>query len=304
VSRFTGIIPPLVTPLGDDGGPDVASLEAVVERQLAAGVDGLFALGSSGEAAYLRDEDRRTVVDVVVGTVAGAVPVFVGAVDTATRRVIDQIRRLDRTGVAAVVVTAPFYASVTPDETLRHFRDVAAATALPVLAYDIPGNVGHKLDAATTSVLLLEGTIAGLKDSSGDTAQFLEVLAAVGPDRTCSVLTGADTGALAALDAGADGIVPGIGNVEPGWFVDLLAAVRAGDRVRAEELQTRITRLTEVFRIGERHGIGRHASELGGMKTALREAGVIASAAVSPPMSPYPDAARRELVDVLDGARA
>ncbi len=302
--RFTGIIPPIVTPLGDDGEVDVASLEAVVERQLAAGVDGLFALGSSGEAAYLRDTDRRAVIDVVVGVVAGAVPVFGGAVETTTRRVIDQVRWLDRTGVAAVVVTAPFYANVTQGETLRHFRDVAAATSLPVLAYDIPGNVGRKLDAATSSELLVEGTVAGLKDSSGDTAQFLQVLAAVGPDRSCSVLTGADAGALAALDAGADGIVPGVGNVEPGWFVDLLAAVRAGDRSVAEELQARITRLTEVFRVGERHGLGRHASELGGMKTALQAAGVIASNAVSPPMSTYPEAARRELVEVLAGARA
>lgn len=303
MTRFTGIIPPIVTPLGDDGEVDAASLAAVVERQLAAGVHGVFALGSSGEGTYLRDADRRTVVEVVVGVVGGSVPVFGGAVDTTTRRVVDQLRWLEHAGVDAVVVTAPFYANVTQAETLTHFRAVAAASALPVLAYDIPSNVGRKLEASTTIELLLEGTLAGVKDSSGDTAQFREILAAVGADRACSVLTGADTGALAALDAGADGVVPGIGNVEPAWFVELLAAVRSGDRAVAEELQQRIIRLTEVFRVGERHGIGRHASELGGLKTALHQSGVIASAAVSVPMSPYPASARQELTGILAGAR-
>jgi 4-hydroxy-tetrahydrodipicolinate synthase len=303
VSRFAGVIPPIVTPLDDDGAVDAASLEAVVERQLAAGVDGLFALGSSGEGAYLRDEDRRIVVDVVVGATAGAVPVLAGAVDTTANRVVDQIRRLEGTGVAGVVVTAPFYANVTPRETLAHFRAVASASSLPVLAYDIPGNVGRKLEAQTAIELLAEGTVVGLKDSSGDTAQFLQVLEALGPDRRVSILTGADTGALAALDAGADGVVPGIGNVDPRLFVELVRAVAVGDRATAEELQERISALTEVFRIGERHGIGRHASELGGMKTALQLAGVIAGAGVSIPMSPYPEAARAELAALLAGLR-
>jgi 4-hydroxy-tetrahydrodipicolinate synthase len=303
VSRFAGVIPPIVTPLDDDGAVDAASLEAVVERQLAAGVDGLFALGSSGEGAYLRDEDRRIVVDVVVGATAGAVPVLAGAVDTTANRVVDQIRRLEGTGVAGVVVTAPFYANVTPRETLTHFRAVASASSLPVLAYDIPGNVGRKLEAQTAIELLAEGTVVGLKDSSGDTAQFLQVLEALGPDRRVSILTGADTGALAALDAGADGVVPGIGNVDPRLFVELVRAVAVGDRATAEELQERISALTEVFRIGERHGIGRHAPELGGMKTALQLAGVIAGAGVSIPMSPYPEAARAELAALLAGLR-
>lgn len=299
MTRYTGIIPPIITPLDDDGEVDSASLEAVVERQLAAGVSGLFALGSSGESAYLSDADRRRVVDIVVGTVSGAVPVFGGAVDTATRRVIDQVLWLTAAGVDAIVATAPFYANVTPDETLVHFRRISQASSLPVLAYDIPGNVGRKLHTSTTIELLMEGTIAGLKDSSGDREQFVRVLEAVGPRRTSSILTGADRDALVALDSGADGIVPGVGNLEPAWFVGLVAAFRDGDRARAERLQARIARLSGVFSIGERHGIGRHASELGALKVALQAAGVIASPMLSAPMSPYPDAARLELLGLL-----
>jgi len=302
MTRFTGIITPIITPLTDSGEIDRASLVAVVERQLAAGVDGLFALGSSGEAAYLSDSDRRIVADIVVRTVAGTVPVLVGAVDTATRRVIDQVASIAHAGVDATVVTAPFYANVAANETLTHFRRVAAATSLPVFAYDIPGNVGRKLDASTSIRLLQEGTIAGLKDSSGDAAQFARVLTALGPDRSSSILTGADAGALVALEAGADGIVPGVGNIEPEWFVALRAAFLAKDLTAAAEIQARIARLNAVFGIGERHGVGRHASELGALKVSLQEAGVITSATLSPPLSPYPDTARRELVALLTEA--
>jgi 4-hydroxy-tetrahydrodipicolinate synthase len=247
VSAFTGVIPPIISPLTPQGDVDAKSLEAVVQRQLEAGVDGIFTLGSSGEGVYLRDRDRRMVVDVVTGCVSGAVPVFAGAVEATTHRVIEQVRWLERAGVDVLVVTAPFYADVTPAETVRHFKLVAAASSLPVFAYDIPGNVGRKLHARTTIELLVDDTLAGLKDSSGDVAQFAEVIAALGPSRTASILTGADTGALEALDAGADGIVPGIGNIEPSLFVELVAAFRSGNRADCVDLQASISELTEVM---------------------------------------------------------
>ena len=299
MSAFSGVIPPIITPLTPQGAIDTRSLEAVVRRQLEAGVDGIFALGSSGEGVYLRDEDRKQVIDVVTGCVSRSVPVFAGAVEATTQRVIDQVVWLERAGVDVLVVTAPFYANVTSAETVRHFKLVAASSRLPVFAYDIPANVGRKLAAATAIELLNDRVVAGLKDSSGDMGQFAEVIAALGPNRKASILTGADTGALQALDAGADGIVPGIANIEPRLFVDLVASYRDGRRADCRRLQNSITALTEVFAVGERRGIGRHASELGGLKTALHHAGVIASAAVSEPMSPYPPAARSELLQVL-----
>lgn len=303
MTRRSGVIPPIITPLTSEGAVDAASLEAVVEHHLASGVSGLFTLGSSGEGIYLHDADRRRVVDLVVAAVAGRVPVFAGAVDATTNRVIDQAAWLMDAGVDVLVVTGPFYANVTTTETRRHFEMVAASTSLPVFAYDIPGNVGRKLHQDSLLPLLADGTLAGLKDSSGDHTGFAEMITTLGPTREATMLTGADTAALAALDAGADGIVPGIGNVRPAAFVELVAAWGRQDRTTCERLQGEITALTEVFAVGERHGIGRHASELGGLKSALHHAGVIADPAVSPPMSPYPPAARHELDQLLDSLR-
>lgn len=305
MSTFSGIIPPLCTPLDDDGTVDVRGLEAIVQRHLDAGVHGLFALGSSGEAIYLSDADRRVVLEVVVGTVAGAVPVFAGALDASTARVVDQVRWVARHQIDAVVVTAPFYANVSPDETVRHFEVVAAAATVPVLAYDIPANVGKKLAPEITLDLLTRDVVAGLKDSSGVVADFATVLAGLPAQagRTSSIFTGSDSGALHALEAGADGIVPGIGNLCADWFVDLWDARAAGDDDKAQRAQQSITAMTEVFRVGERHGLGRHASELGGLKTVLRHDGTIASARLSVPLAAMPGPAVAEVIELVERIR-
>jgi 4-hydroxy-tetrahydrodipicolinate synthase len=295
----TGIVPPVCTPFDADGDLDVTGLERLVAALLDAGVSGLFVLGSSGEAAYLADERRRRVVDVVVGTVAGAVPVLVGALDTVADRVVAQTRLLDREGVAGWVVTAPYYARTSDAETFRHFQLVAAGTGRPVFAYDIPGNVGRKLPFEVAAELLERGVIAGLKDSSGDHDGFARLVADLGPDRSAALLTGSDTGALAALDAGADGIVPGLANVFPDLFVALAAAVRDGVPSAAAGLQEAITVRAGLFSIGERHGLARHASELGALKLLLHERGLIATPLLAPPLSPYPASARAELLELM-----
>ena len=100
-SRFTGVVPPVVTPLTAEGEVDLESLDRVVEVLVSAGVDGLFVLGSSGEVAYLTDAQREAVVERVVATTAGRVPVLAGAIDTTSPRVIDQARRAMARGRSA-----------------------------------------------------------------------------------------------------------------------------------------------------------------------------------------------------------
>lgn len=306
LSTFRGIIPPICTPLDEGRRVDVRSLEALVEHHLRAGVHGwLFALGSTGEAIYLTDADRRIVLDVVVVTVGGSVPVFAGALDASTARTVEQVRWVSHYRVDALVVTAPFYANVSPAETVKHFTTIAAATYVPVLAYDIPGNVGKKLAAATSIELLTSGVLGGLKDSSGNMDDFRKVLVALPaqPERTSSIFSGSDARALEYLDAGADGSVPGIGNICAQWFVELWNAHRAGDRDGAERAKHLITAMTEVFRIGERHGLGRHSSEMGGPKAVLAHDGLTSSSQVSLPLSQMPTLAAAEVVDVVRCAR-
>ena len=294
-----GVIPPLCTPLDADGSVDTRSLERLVRRQLDDGVHGVFALGSSGEAIYLTDSARKQVLDVVIGAVAGAVPVLAGAVAGATARVIEQIRWISSRPVDAIVVTAPFYANVSDAETIAHFELVAAASPLPVVAYDVPGNVGRKLPADVSLELLRRNVIIGLKDTSGEMEEFFRILREVDDRSGIALLCGSDRGAADWLRGGADGIVPGIGNVCADLFTGLWAAFRLGDDIKVDRYQREVAVVASILEIGTRHGLGLHASQLGALKHTLVRQGIFATERVSAPLSPYPRAAAAEVDAIM-----
>ena len=303
MTSFKGVIPPICTPLDEYGDVDSAGLERLVASMLSAGVHGIFALGSTGEGIYLNDAARKRVLDVVIGAVAGAVPVLAGAVDATTARVIDQVRWMRKFRLDALVVTAPFYAVVSPSETVTHFEAVAASSPVPVVAYDIPVNVGRKLPRDVSIDLISRRVVAGLKDSSGDLDEFVAVLEAVRSVADISVLTGSDVGALECLRAGAHGVVPGIANICAVHFVSLWEAFTAGDEDTAERTQAKISALTEIYGIGVTRGLGLHASQLGALKSVLVHDGVIGSATVSRPLSACPVGGAEEAVRIATAAR-
>lgn len=135
---------------------------------MSGGVHGLFALGSSSEVAFLTDRQRDTVLRTVVETVAGRVPVLAGVIDMTTPRVLVHAEAAREAGADALVATAPFYARTHPVEIAHHFRTLRARVDLPLYAYDLPVSVHSKLSVALVRELAEDGTLAGLKDSSGD----------------------------------------------------------------------------------------------------------------------------------------
>lgn len=282
-SRFAGVVPPLVTPFAPDGALDVASFERLIESQIAAGVDGLFVLGSSGEVGFLTDAARSEVLREAVRIAAGRVPVLAGVNDMSTSRVVEQVRLAEFAGVDAVVATVPFYVRPSLEEIEAHFRTVAASTALPVFAYDVPVRVHVKLGHELLVRLGLEGVLAGVKDSSGDDVGFRRLVAANRAAGSPLVLfTGHEIVVDGALLAGADGVVPGLGNVDPASYVRLVAAARAGDWAEAKRLQDGLASLFEI--VFQAQGVSGEAAGLGAFKTALQALGVIESNRMAHPV--------------------
>ncbi|MER5322705.1 dihydrodipicolinate synthase family protein [Streptosporangium roseum] len=282
--RFSGVVPPLVTPLTPGGEVDVPSLERLVEFLVEAGVTGLFALGSSGEAAFLTDARRDRALEVVVRTVAGRVPVLAGCIETTTARVIERAEVAAKLGADATVVTAPFYTRIHPLEIDRHFRAVRAAVDLPMFAYDVPVSVHTKLAVDQVLALAADGVIDGLKDSSGDDVGFRQVVLGAAGLPGFSALTGHEVVVDAMMLAGADGAVPGLGNVDPHGYVRLLQACAEGRWADAKAEQDRLTRLFRIVDAASPETAGGSTRGIGAFKTALALRGVIASAAVSQPM--------------------
>ncbi|WP_037911004.1 dihydrodipicolinate synthase family protein [Actinacidiphila yeochonensis] len=290
---FHGVVPPLCTPLTEDGEVDTASLERLTAFQLDAGVHGLFVGGSTGEVAQLTDAQRDTALRTVTATVAGQVPVLAGVIDTGTLRVIEHARRAHRLGADAVVATAPFYVGAGEGELRAHFLALHAAVDLPLVAYDIPSNTHVKLPPALLGELAQEKAIAAVKDSSGDLESFQKVMdGAAGSGVAC--LTGSETLADLALARGADGVVPGLGNVDPHGYVRLYEAARTGDLAAARAEQRRLVELFAIIDVADRGRVGRMSGALGAFKAALVARGVIARPATLPPLLPITaDEARR-----------
>ncbi|MCX3286417.1 dihydrodipicolinate synthase family protein [Streptomyces sp. NEAU-H22] len=289
LTPLTGVIPPVCTPLTPDGEVDVASLTRLVDHLVAGGVHGLFVLGSTSEAAYLPDRQRRLVVESVTAHVGGQLPVLAGAIDMTTPRVLDHVAAVTAAGADAVVVTAPFYARTHPAEIDRHYRAVAAASPVPVIAYDLPVAVHTKLPADVVLELAADGVVAGLKDSSGDLAAFRQVVTGARERRGItgfSVLTGSELIVDAALAIGADGTVPGLGNVDPHGYVRLDGLCRAGDREGARAEQERLCALFGMVTVGDPARMGPNSSAIGAFKAALHLRGVIDSPTTAQPQIP------------------
>ncbi|MFF9508585.1 dihydrodipicolinate synthase family protein [Streptomyces sp. NPDC014724] len=278
-----GVVPPVCTPLDSRGEVDTSSLARLVEHLVAGGVHGLFALGSTSEVAYLTDEQRATALETVVDVADGRVPVLAGVIDTTTARVVEHARSAAELGADALVGTAPFYTRTHGKEIAQHFRRLRAAVDLPLFAYDIPVAVHSKLSAALVRELAEDGTLAGLKDSSGDEGGLRRLLVELGgrdgrregPAPRFSVLTGSELTVDAALLAGVDGVVPGIGNVDPAGYVRLYDAARAGNWALAAKEQERLVELFGMVDVGPEADMGRSSSALGSFKAALHLLGII-----------------------------
>ncbi|MFE7504686.1 dihydrodipicolinate synthase family protein [Promicromonospora sp. NPDC057488] len=271
---FRGIVPPILTPLTPDGEVDTASLERLTRHLVAAGVHGVFVLGSTGEVAYLTDAQREQVVRTVVRAVDGRVPVMAGAIDLTTARVAGQARALAAAGADAVVATVPVYAINDYPEIERHLRTVAAAVDVPLFAYDVPVRVRTKLPVDLLVRLGREGVLAGVKDSSGDDVAFRRlVLANAAAGSPLALFTGHELVVDGMLLLGADGVVPGLANVDAAAYVRLWDLAQAGKWEDARDEQDRIAALFEiVFQAAGRSG---DAAGVGAFKVAVQRQGLI-----------------------------
>lgn len=272
--RLRGVIPPVVTPFTPDGGIDHGSLERVVERLIDAGVDGIFALGSTAEVGYLTDGQRVEVVERIVSTVGDRVPVLAGAIEITAGRVAERARDLEQAGVDGVVATGPFYALNDEVEYADHFRHVAGAIGVPLIAYDVPVRVHIKLSPALLVGLGEEGVICAVKDSSGDDVTFRRLIAANREAGSpLQLFTGHEMVVDAMALAGADGVVPGLANVDPEGYVRLWSAATEGRWADAVQEQERLNRLMEIA--GVATGRSLDAAGVGAFKAAMHHLGQI-----------------------------
>ena len=235
----------LVTPFRRDGGVDEPALHALVNWQIESGIDLLIPCGTTGEASVLTESEWLRVVEVVVSTASGRIPVFAGCTHNATHEAVARAKKLSRIhGLSGILSANPYYNRPGQEGQYQHFRAIAEATDLPVLLYNIPPRTGANLEPATVLRLAELQNIIGIKESSGNIVQITELLTTA--PRNFKVFAGDDVLALPILALGGAGLISVASNVIPRQMTRMVRAALENDWVDARRINRQFYRLMQA----------------------------------------------------------
>jgi 4-hydroxy-tetrahydrodipicolinate synthase len=278
-----GVTVPLVTPMDETGRPDAEHATELLAALAAAGVEKLMLLGSNGEGPLL---PTSVIAPFLHGVIARWRKLTSGGVVTVNVTAAGTLEALERAAIAAtagadaLVMSPPIYFHHREDEIVAHFAALATA-GLPVIAYNAP-RYSNPLTRDLVGALLDLDHLVGIKDSSSDIGFFGDLVELARSRAGFAVSQGAETQLAAALDLGADGIVPGVANIAPALSIRLVAAHAAGDHDEVRRLQTMHTELTRL------HAIRRGTA---GVKAVLAQR-QLCPPHVAPPLLPSEPAER------------
>src|SRR5437867_3719897 len=234
---LTGAMTALVTPFRG-GEVDTRALDALVEAQIAGGIDALVPCGSTGEAATLTHEEHLAVVRAVVRVARGRVPVVAGTGSNSTAEAIRLTRGAEEAGADAALLISPYCNRPTQEGIYRHYAAVAEASLLPLIVYNIPGRTGSNITPETLARLARIPNVVGVKEASGSLAQVLEIIHAAGPD--FGVYSGDDILTLPIMAAGGRGVIAMGANLMPRAYAELTHALLAGELAGGASLGVRV----------------------------------------------------------------
>ena len=275
--RIRGIFTPHMVPLDSQGRIDEAELRRYVDWMIAKGVHGLYPNGSTGEFVRFMPDERRQIVRIVCDEARGRVPVLAGAAETNAQETIKACETYAGYGARAVAIVSPFYYKLSPESVYAYFREIALNSPIDVTLYNIP-MFASPIDVPTIKRLAELERIVGIKDSSGDVAVMMRMIAAVRPIRPdFSFLTGWDVVLVPMLLVGADGGTNATAGVVPELTRKLYDLVQAGQLEAAMRIQYRLLELFDTmlysadFPEGFRAGVEIRGFRMGASRQPLSE---------------------------------
>lgn len=289
--RFEGIFSPTVTPLDEKERVDELGFVRQLNRLIDNGVHGIYLLGSSGEFVTLSNTERERAMDIATKTIAGRVPIICCVMDTSTQRVIKNIETAQQFNIDAVAATPCYYYPSTDDADIRQFyKAISESTNLPVLIYNIPITAKTAIKPQVVAQLASDcDNIVGIKDSSGDWINYLNLSSMLGESDDFSILIGSHFLIGAAVLFGANGGVISISNVAPKEAVALYNAAKGRDINEVDRLQKWMIKLSKLYSYGQ---------AVSGIKACLEILGICNSHTTSP-LLPLDDSAKSELKQLL-----
>lgn len=220
MSKFGGLGVAMVTPFNEKGQIDFAGVERLVEHMIDGGVDYLVVQGTTGESPSLGMEEKRSLLDFIIEITKKRVPIVYGLGGNNTRVICDMMRSMDWTGVSGVLSVCPFYNKPSQAGMIEHYKQVANASPVPVILYNVPGRTGVNLSAASTLELAKIDNIVAIKEASGDLNQIGEIL--LKKPAGFQVISGDDALTLPLIAMGAEGVISVVGNAFPKIFSQMV----------------------------------------------------------------------------------
>ena len=262
----------MVSPMRPDGSLDLEAAQRVAQHLVEHGHDGIVVNGTTGESPTTTDAEKVELIRAVVEAVGDRARVTAGVGTNDTAHSIELARAAEKAGAHALLVVAPYY-NKPPQEGVRaHCTAIADATDLPVMLYDIPGRAGRPITTESLIELARHPRIAAVKDAKGDLWAATRVMT----QTDLLWFSGDDVSNLAHLGNGAVGVVSVVGHVAGDAYAEMVASVDKGDLVRARELHRQLVPVVDAIMNITQGAIM--------AKAALRELGVIESAAVRLPL--------------------
>jgi len=244
-SDVRGVIPALVTPFTKKDEVDLKGVEAITKYLVENGAHGLMPVGGTGEFPSLLREEKRDVIAAVARVAKGKIPIVAGTAACSTREVILLSNEAHEAGADAVIVTAPYYFKLPEATLVRHYATVAANIGCPLFVYNNPLYTGNPMGPEMLARLLGEQNIIGVKNSSPDMGQLVEMIRLSPEGR--SLCTGIDSQFYPALCVGASGIFSTAAGVVPAQMVKLYDLAMNGKNAEALALSMKLQALNKYL---------------------------------------------------------
>ena len=227
---FTGAMVALVTPF-QDGEIDLQTLDELIESQLEGSIDGIVPVGTTGESPTLSHEEHKLVIERVVKTVGGQVPVIAGAGSNSTAEAIELTAYAKKVGADATLQVDPYYNKPTQEGFYQHFKAIAEAVDLPLVLYNIPGRCGAGMTPETIARLAEIENIVAIKEATGSLDQASEIASRC----DITIISGDDSLTLPLASIGGKGVISVVANIVPADVKAMTDLILEGDLVSARQ---------------------------------------------------------------------
>ncbi|HLO57710.1 MAG TPA: 4-hydroxy-tetrahydrodipicolinate synthase [Bacteroidales bacterium] len=253
--KFLGTGVAIVTPFRKDGSVDFKSLGKLLDHIIKGGVNYVVALGSTGESVTLSKDEKKAVVNFVIDSAAGKIPVVVGIGGNNTNEVLDTINHTDFTGVDAILSVSPYYNKPSQQGLYLHFKAIANCSPVPVIVYNVPGRTGSNISAETTVKLASEcKSIIATKEASGNLSQVMQIIHT--KPKGFLVISGDDALALPIMAVGGSGVISVSANAYPAEMSAMIQHALKGDYNKACAIHYKLLEITNaLFEEGNPSGI-------------------------------------------------